>query len=124
MGENKEYITQPDEKGSINISEEVIAVIVGNAAMEVDGVASLTATLGKDIAELLGKKNISKGVKVHVEDSMVTADVDIMVKMGSHVSEVGALVQNAVATAVESMTGLSVSAVNVHVSGIAFNKDK
>lgn len=124
MGENKEYITQPDEKGSINISEEVIAVIVGNAAMEVDGVASLIATLGKDIAELLGKKNISKGVKVHVEDSIVTADVYIMVKMGSNVSEVGALVQNAVVTAVESMTGLSVTAVNVHVSGIAFNKDK
>lgn len=124
MGENKDYITHPDDKGSINISEEVVAIIAANAALEVEGVASLTASLGKDIAELLGKKHLSKGVKIHVEENTVTADIFIMVKIGCNVSEIGALVQTAVATEIESMTGLLVTAVNVHISGIVFSKEK
>ena len=124
MGENKEYVTYPDEKGSINISEEVIAIIAANAAAEVEGVASLSASLGKDIAELLGKKNISKGVKISVEEEAVTADVFIMVKIGYAVNEVGMKVQESVISAIQDMTGFEIAAVNVHICGISFDKER
>lgn len=124
MGENKEYVTYPDEKGSINISEEVIAIIAANAAAEVEGVASLSASLGKDIAELLGKKNISKGVKISVEEEAVTADVFIMVKIGCAVNEVGMKVQESVISAIQDMTGFEIAAVNVHICGISFDKER
>ncbi len=124
MGENKDYISYPDERGSINISEEVIAIIAGGAAMEVEGVAGLYSTPGRDIVELLGKKNLAKGVKIHIEDKLVTADVYIMAAMGSAVNQVGTAVQTAVATAIESATGLYVVSVNVHVCGIAIKKEK
>lgn len=123
MGENKDYISYPDERGSINISEEVIAIIAGGAAMEVEGVAGLYSTPGRDIVELLGKKNLAKGVKIRVEDKSVTADVFIMAAMGSAVNQVGTAVQTAVSTAIESATGLYVASVNVHVCGIAFKKE-
>ena len=124
MGENREYITYPDEKGSINISEEVIAVIAANAAVEVEGVASLSASLGKDLAELLGKKNISKGVKISVSEEAVTADIFVMVRLGYAVNEVGMKVQQLVLSAIQDMTGFAIEAVNVHICGISFEKDK
>lgn len=125
MGDNnKDYISYPDDKGSINISEEVVAVIAANAALETEGVAALSASLGKDIAELLGKKNLSRGVKISYDGESVKADVYIMVKIGVSVSKVGQQVQEAVASNIESMTGFTVSEVNVHVCGIAFNREK
>ena len=124
MGENREYVTRPDEKGSINISEDVISVIAANAALETEGVASLSASFGKDIAELLGKKNLSKGVKITVEDECIKVDVYLIVKIGVAVSKVGASVQEAVANAIESMTGFKVSEVNVHVNGVSLERDK
>ena len=125
MGENnRDYVTRPDEKGSINISEDVIAFIAGNAALEIEGVASLSASFGKDIAELLGKKNLSKGVRVTSEGDNIKVDIYIMVKMGVSVSKVGMQVQEAVASNIESMTGISVSEVNIHVCGVAFDRDR
>ena len=124
MGENREYVTHPDGKGSINISEDVIAVIAANAALETDGVASLSASIGKDIAELLGKKNLSKGVHIEVEEDKVKADVFIMVKLGVAVYDIASSVQEAVTQAIESMTGFAVAAVNVHVCGIALTRGK
>jgi uncharacterized alkaline shock family protein YloU len=90
----------------------------------VDGVAGLYSTPGRDIAELLGKKNLARGVKTRVEEKTITVDVYIMTSFGSAVNEVGAGVQKAVTTAVESTTGLTVAAVNVHVCGISLKKDK
>lgn len=124
MGENKEYISYLEERGSINISEEVVAIIAGSAALDIEGVAGLYSTPGRDIAELLGKKNLARGVKIHLEDKTITADIYIMASLGSAVNEVGAAVQSAVANAIESTTGLDVASVNVHVCGIAFKKDK
>lgn len=124
MGENKDYITRPDDKGSINISEEVVAIIAAAAAIETEGVASLSASLGKDIAELLGKKNLSKGVRVTVEEESIKADVYITVKLGVSVNKVAAAVQESVLQAVESATGLTVSEVNIHVCGVSLEKSK
>jgi uncharacterized alkaline shock family protein YloU len=122
MGENKEYITYPDEKGSINISEEVVAVIAGSAVLETEGVAGLHTA--RDISDLLGKKSLHKGVKIHVDEDAVTVDVYIMVELGPAISEVATNVQQNVASAVEATTGFSVAAVNVTVSGIYMRKDQ
>jgi uncharacterized alkaline shock family protein YloU len=122
MGENRDYITYPEDKGSINISEEVVAIIAGSAALEVEGVACLYSTPGRDITELIGKKSLARGVKIHMEDRTISADIYIMAVMGVAVNEVGTSVQNAVSTAIESTTGLTVAAVNVHICGISLKK--
>ena len=120
MSENKEYVSRSDELGNIHISEEVLAAISAAAALEVEGVSSLAANLGSDIAELLGKKNLAKGVRVQMEDEKVTVDLSILMAYGHTIPEVGRAVQDGVKNAVESMTGLEIAAVNVNVGGITF----
>ena len=115
MGEN--YITCKDEKGSINISEDVLVSMVRAAVNEIDGVASLVNNAGAELAELLGIKSPSKGVKVQINDGVI-----IMVRYGSNVVSVAKQVQDTVTGAVESMTGMGAPVVNVHVSGVAFDK--
>lgn len=122
MAENKEYVTQSDELGNIHISEEVLAVIAAAAALEVEGVSSL-ASGGKDIGELLGKKNLARGVRVEVENEKVTIELAIMVKYGYTIMDVAKTVQDAVSTNIESMSGLSVQAVNITVGGVTFEKE-
>ena len=119
MGENKEYVSRSDELGNIHISEEVLAGIAA-AALEVEGVSGLAANLGSDIAELLGKKNLAKGVRVQMEDEKVTVDLSILMAYGHTIPEVGRAVQDGVKNAVESMTGLEIAAVNVNVGGVTF----
>lgn len=122
MGENKEYVTQVDELGSIHISEEVLAVISAAAALEVEGVSSI-ASGGKDIGDLLGKKNMVRGVRVQVEEEQVQVELTIMVKYGYTIMDVARAVQDAVSTNIESMSGLSVQAVNINVGGVSFDRE-
>ncbi len=120
MGDNyKDYVSHPDEKGSINISEEVIAVIAANAALDTEGVVALTSSAGKDISDRAAKKGSLKGVKLYVEDEIIMVDVWIIAEMGVSVSGTAVKVQEAVTSNIESMTGFSVSEVNVHVCGVA-----
>ena len=120
MAEN--YITRLEEKGSINISDDVIATMVRIAVKEVDGIAGMAVTAGPAVADLLNKKNSSKGVKVSFGEDSVTIDVVIMVKYGSSVVAVATDVQETVLNHVQDMTGIEKVTVNVHVSGIAFEK--
>ena len=120
MSDSKEYVSRSDELGNIHISEEVLAAISAAAALEVEGGSSLAANLGSDIAELLGKKNLAKGVRVKLEDEKVEVDLSVLMSYGHTIPEMGKAVQEAVKTALESMTGLEVSAVNVNVGGITF----
>lgn len=119
MAEN--YITTQEEKGSINISEDVFAVMVAAAATEVEGVSGLTNTMAGDLAEFLGIKNITKGIKVAIVDGRVVVDMIITVRFGCNITTVAKNAQKAAASAIESMTGLP-STVNVHVSGITLDK--
>ncbi len=121
MGENKEYVTRTDELGNIHISEEVLAVISSAAALEVEGVSSLSGS--RDIAELLGKKNLTRGVHIQVDEDGVQIELTIMIKYGYTIKEVACAVQDAVATNVESMSSLSVKCVNVNVGGVTFEKE-
>ena len=124
MGDNKGYITSTDERGSINISEEVIALIAASAATEVEGVHGLFMSHGRDLAQMLSRKSLSRGVKIGVEEKNVTIDINIMADMGCAVNEVGAEVQKAVKSAVEAAAGLTVNTVNIHICGIYLKKDK
>lgn len=120
MAEN--YITRVEEKGTINISDDVIATMVRIALKEVDGVAGMAVTAGPAVADLLGKKTTSKGVKVSFGEDAMSIDVVIMVKYGSNVVNVASSVQETVMTHVQAMTGVDNVTVNVHVSGIAFDR--
>ena len=120
MSDSKEYVSRSDELGNIHIAEEVLAAMSAAAALEVDGVSSLAANLGSDIAKLLGKKNLAKGVRVKMEDDKVEVELSILMAYGHTIPEIGKAVQDGVKSAIESMTGLEVSAVNVNVAGISF----
>ena len=123
MGEGKEYVSRSDELGNIHISEEVLAVIAAAAALEVEGVGGLAANLGTDLAELLGKKTLSRGIRLEVAEENVTVDVNILVKYGHTIPEVGRAVQEAVMSSIEATSGLPVEAVNVNVGGVIFDKE-
>ena len=123
MGEGKEYVSRSDELGNIHISEEVLAVIAAAAVLEVEGIGGLAANLGTDLAELLGKKNLSRGIHIQVEDGNVTVDLSILVKYGYTIPDVVRAVQEAVAGSVEATSGLTVAAVNVNVGGVVFEKE-
>jgi len=124
MADSKDYITYSENKGSVNIAEEVIAAIAANAAVETEGVAALASSLSSDIAEFLGKKNLLKGVKVTLDGEKLKIDVFIVVKLGYAVNKVGEDVQSAVRQEIESATGSPVEEVNVRISGVALDKDK
>lgn len=114
MPEN--YINISCEKGSVHISEEVIAVISAAAISEVEGVAGLAGA-----AEFVSKKNVNRGIKVYFGEGEITVDAQIMVRYGNGISGVAGKVQDGVISAVESMTGIQPT-VNVHVTGVTFDK--
>lgn len=124
MSDSREYVSRSDELGNIHISEEVLAAISAAAALEVEGVSSLAANLGSDIAELLGKKNLAKGVRVKMEDDKVVVELSVLMSYGHTIPEMCKAVQEGVKNAIESMTGLEVSAVNVNVGGVTFPPKK
>lgn len=121
MGESKEYMTLPEENGSINISEEVIAAIAVGAVRDVEGVSGMMTNLGSSVTDLVNKKNAhkgTKGVKIDMTGTALVLDVYLTVKFGTPIPEVAENAQKAVISAVEAMTGCSVGAVNVHVGGV------
>lgn len=119
MAESKQYITQLQDNGSIQISEDVIAAIVSHAACEVEGVVGINSKPGADIAELIGKKNWGRGLKVTIlEDNSVSIDCNLTVNYGLNVVDVAKAAQAAITNALESMSGIQIAAVNVNICGI------
>ncbi len=108
------------ELGSVRIADEVVAVIAGLAATEVEGVAGMSGGLAGGIAEMLGRKNLSRGVKVEVGEKETAVDLYIIVNFGVRIPDVAYTIQDNVKKAIESMTGLAVVEVNVHVQGVDF----
>lgn len=120
MADNKQYITQTQDNGTVMISEEVIATIVSTAITEVEGVVGMSAKPGAEITELLGKKNWSKGIRITIgQNDEIYVDCNVVLSYGQSVVAVAKAVQDAVCGALESMTAVKVAAVNVNVSGIA-----
>ncbi len=119
MAESKQYITQLQDNGSLMISEDVIADIVAHAVSEVEGVASLNVKPGADIAELIGKKNWGRGIKITIsQNDEVSIDCNITVIYGQSVVNVAKAAQEAVIAALEAVAGLNIIAVNMNVCGI------
>ncbi len=119
MAENKQYISQVQEKGNVFISEDVIASIVSNAVNDVEGTVGLSVKPGADIADMIGKKNWGKGMKISIADNdQITIDCNVNVGYGQNVVSVAKAVQDAVTAAVESTAGVKVASVNVNVCGI------
>ena len=119
MADSKQYITQNQENGTVQISEDVIISIVTVAVGETEGVAGFSARLGSDIAEILGRKSWGKGVKLtFTEDDRLYIECNIVAVYGYAVVTVAKAVQENVTSAVESMTGMQVTEVNVNVCGI------
>jgi uncharacterized alkaline shock family protein YloU len=108
------------EEGSVKISDEVVAIIAGLAAAEVKGVAGMSGGIVGGIAEFVGKKSPSKGVKVEVGEKEAAVDVYVIVEFGVRIPEVAHEIQQSIKKAIESMTGLSVVEVNVHIQGVSF----
>jgi len=119
MSESKDYLVQEVDKGTVNISEEVVAAIAAMAASEVEGVYGLNAGFTADLKEMLGKKNMSKGVKLTIEEDVVTVEAFVILTYGYEIPAVAAAVQENVISAVEGMTGLKVAAVNVDICDIS-----
>ncbi len=108
-----------EENEGIQISNDVIAVIAGVAVSEVQGVSSMAGSFAGGISEVLsGKKNLAKGIKVENNNSIVKIDVNIIVEYGTRIPDVAFEIQNRVKTSVETMTGLTVEEVNVHIQGV------
>ncbi|WP_350344664.1 Asp23/Gls24 family envelope stress response protein [Proteinivorax tanatarense] len=113
-----EQNTMPQENGSVKIADEVVAVIAGIAATDIEGVAGMSGGVAGGIAEMLGRKNLSKGVKVSVGETETTIDIYIIVDYGVKITEVSKNIQEQVKESVENMTGLNVLEVNIHAQGV------
>ena len=120
MEKEKALDKKAPELGSIRIADEVVSIIAGLAATEIDGIAGMSGGLVGGIAEMLGKKNFAKGVKVEVGEKEAAVDLFIIVKYGVRIPDVAIAVQENVKQAIETMTGLSVVEVNIHVQGVGF----
>jgi len=118
----EESRTLPSELGVVRIADEVVSIIAGLAATEIEGVSSMSGGIGGGIAEVLGRRNLSKGVKVEVGTEEAKIDIFIIVDYGVRIPDVAWDIQESVKKAVEDMTGLKVAHVNVHVQGIHFPK--
>ncbi|HHU33247.1 MAG: Asp23/Gls24 family envelope stress response protein [Zhaonellaceae bacterium] len=113
--------TNQAQIGSIRIADEVVAIIAGLAATEVKGVAGMSGGIAGGIAEMLGRKNLSKGVKVQVGEKEAAIDLFLAIEYGTNIPEIATEVQENVKKAIENMTGLTVVEVNVHVQGVIFS---
>jgi uncharacterized alkaline shock family protein YloU len=112
--------TSQTSLGTIRIANEVVAIIAGLAATEIDGVAGMSGGIAGGIAEKLGRRNLARGVKVEVGEREAAVDLFVIVEFGVRIPDVSLRVQESVKKAIESMTGLAVIEVNVHVQGVSF----
>ena len=108
--------------GEVRIADEVVAIIAGQAATEVDGVDSMAGNITNELVGKLGMKNLSKGVKVDVTEEHVSVDLSLNIKYGYNIPDVSERVQDRVKSAIENMTGLTVLDVNIRIAGVNINE--
>ena len=115
MAENRNTINiKSDESGEIKVADEVVAIIAGLAATEVEGVSSMAGNITNEIVSRLGMKNLSKGIQIEIADN----DVALNIAYGYSIPEVSTKVQEKVKSAIETMTGLSVATINVRIASV------
>lgn len=121
---NTHKVYENDTIGEVRIADEVVAIIAGLAATEVDGVDSMAGNITNEFVGKLGMKILSKGVKVDVTEEHVSVDLSLNIKYGYNIPEVSERVQERVKSAIENMTGLNVSDVNVRIASVEMEKTK
>ena len=126
MADNKKKksssYTAEDSIGRVQISDQVVSIISGIAATEIEGVATLVGNVTNEIVSRMGIKNLSKGVKTHMNGSSVSVDITLNLVYGYNVPDVCIKVQERVASSIENMTGLKADTVNVRVADITVVK--
>ncbi len=119
MEENRKSLKiKEDKNGVIRMADEVVSIIAGLAATEVEGVSSLAGNITSEIVARTGIKNLSKGVRMEVSDGVVTVELNLNIKYGYAIPEVSGNVQERVQTAIETMTGLKVGTINVRIASV------
>ena len=121
---NTHKVYENDTIGEVRIADEVVAIIAGLAATEVDGVDSMAGNITNELVGKLGMKILSKGVKVDVTEEHVSVDLSLNIKYGYNIPEVSERVQERVKSAIENMTVLMVLDVNVKIAGVNMAEDK
>lgn len=123
--ENNAYVLQENDKiGSVKIADDVVSMIAALAATEVDGVAAMTGNATKEILSKVGVKNQIKGTKVEVLNKRVKVELAITIEYGFNIPTTCQKVQAKVKNAIENMTGLEVTDVNIRIAGINVAKEK
>ena len=120
---NTYKIHENGDIGEVQIADEVVAVIAGIAAKEVEGVSATTGSTTNEWAGKLGKKNLARGVKVQVDSDTVTVDMALTLEYGYGVPETAKQVQEKVKLSIENMTGLEVQEVNIRIAGVNIVKE-
>jgi uncharacterized alkaline shock family protein YloU len=119
MAENKQYIARNQENGTVFISEEVISSVVLQAMKDIDGFVAISTTPGKEIIELISKKQWGKGIKVVIgDDNSLEVECNIIINFGYNVMDVAKAVQKAAAEALAGSAGIDNASINVNVCGI------
>ena len=121
-GRNTHKLYEKEMMGEVRIADEVVAIIAGLAATEVDGVGSMAGNITNELVGKLGMKNLSKGVKVDVTEEHVSVDLSLNIKYGYNIPDVSERVQDRVKSAIENMTGLTVLDVNIRIAGVNINE--
>lgn len=121
---NNYKVREHSKFGEVQIADEVIAIIAGLAATEVEGVAAMAGNITNELVSKLGMKNLAKGVKVDVSPEHVAVDLALSLKYGYNIPKTSALVQEKVKAAIENMTGLTVTGVNVRIAGVSIENAK
>ena len=117
-------IYENNKIGEVQIADEVVAIIAGLAATEVEGVSAMAGNITNELVGKLGMKNLSKGVHVEVLEGAVSVELALHMQYGYNIPTVSAKVQDKVKSAIENMTGLSVSDVNIRIAGVDIEKSK
>lgn len=121
-GRNTHKLYEKEMMGEVRIADEVVAIIAGLAATEVDGVDSMAGNITNELVGKLGMKNLSKGVKVDVTEEHVSVDLSLNIEYGYNIPDVSERVQDRVKSAIENMTGLTVLDVNIRIAGVNINE--
>ncbi len=119
----KYNLYESSQKGEVQIADEVVAIIAGLAATEVEGVSKMAGNITNELVSKLGMKNLSKGVKVVVTAENVSVDLALEIKFGHSIQVVSNKVQEKVKSAIETMTGLKVKEVNIRIAGVSLEKE-
>ena len=122
--ERSTLVLQEDEQiGSVKIADDVVAMIAGIAATEVEGVSSTSGNMANELMSMVGYRSTAKGVKVDIRDKTASVDVAVTMEYGYNIPATSKLVQEKVKSAIENMTGLTVAGVNIRIADIKVEKE-